>query len=149
MRKDITYKAEKGYIEGMLKNGYTFKIDLEDYPVISRYSWYQDGDGYLRNKGLGYMHRFLADTPEGLQTDHINRERNDNRKQNLRHATQYENQLNRERKNHVGVYQEKRTGRWQAYISKNKKRYHLGMFASESEAIEARKKAEQALLGTS
>lgn len=40
------------------------------------------------------MHRFLVDAPPELQIDHINRNRLDNRRENLKWATQSENMRN-------------------------------------------------------
>lgn len=46
---------------------------------------------------------------------------------------------------HTGIYLDKRTGKWQAYINFQKKRYHLGMFKTKDQAIRARKSAEKKL----
>lgn len=46
---------------------------------------------------------------------------------------------------HTGVYLDKRTGKWQAYINFQKKRYHLGMFKTKEQAIRVRKSAEKKL----
>ena len=46
---------------------------------------------------------------------------------------------------HTGIYLDKRTGKWQAYINFQKKRYHLGMFKTKEQAIRARKSAEKKL----
>lgn len=46
---------------------------------------------------------------------------------------------------HTGVYLDKRTEKWQAYINFQKKRYHLGMFKTKEQAIRARKSAEKKL----
>ena len=42
-----------------------------------------------------------------------------------------------------GVYKNNKSGIWQAYISVNKRRIHLGSYKSIEEAIQARVKAEQ------
>ncbi len=42
------------------------------------------------------MHRIIMDTPKGMDTDHINRNKLDNRKSNLRIVTRSANNLNRE-----------------------------------------------------
>ena len=46
---------------------------------------------------------------------------------------------------HTGVYFDKRTEKWQAYINFQKKRYHLGLFKNKEQAIRARKSAEKKL----
>jgi AP2 domain len=42
----------------------------------------------------------------------------------------------------IGVNQDKRTGRWRAYISKNNRRINLGFYSTKDEAVAARRKAE-------
>ena len=44
---------------------------------------------------------------------------------------------------YTGVYLDKRSGKWQAYINFQKKRYNLGLFKDIHDAIKARKVAEE------
>lgn len=46
---------------------------------------------------------------------------------------------------HTGVYLDKRTGKWQAYINYKKKRYYLGCFKDMEDAVRARKEGEAQL----
>ena len=80
--------------------------------------------------------------------DHINGDSLDNRIVNLRLVTHTENMRNRSRNaNHVsecaGVYQEKRTGKWYAFIGTGGSRSYLGSFQDKSDAISARLNAER------
>lgn len=43
---------------------------------------------------------------------------------------------------HTGVYLDKRSGKWQAYINYKNKRYYLGFFTNIDDAIRARKEGE-------
>jgi len=66
---------------------------------------------FIRLGKLYRSHRLIwiyhyGDIPEGLQIDHINRIRNDNRIENLRVVSQSTNNLNQDRKN-VRLYQHK------------------------------------------
>lgn len=77
-------------------------VDDEDYEWLNQWKWYCDGDGYAvrnpgprRNRTRIYMHRLINKTPDELQTDHINRDRLDNRKANLRNATRQQNNRNK------------------------------------------------------
>ena len=45
----------------------------------------------------------------------------------------------------TGVYYLERLGKWEAYISFRKKRYHLGVFSSKDDAVKARSRAEETL----
>ena len=44
---------------------------------------------------------------------------------------------------YTGVYFDKRSGKWQAYINYQKKRYYLGLFGKIDDAVKARKLAEK------
>ena len=46
---------------------------------------------------------------------------------------------------HPGVWYNKRSARWEAYINFQKKRYHLGSFKQKEEAVSARQSAEKKL----
>lgn len=77
-----------------------------------------------------------------LQVDHINGVRCDNRISNLREATRAENQQNRKITEGGGQFSKgthcnKRTGRWEASISVDGTRLHLGTFDTQEEAHKA------------
>jgi hypothetical protein len=62
-------------------------IDEQDAPLVAGRRWYLNPDGYAcrREGGVSvYMHRLLAEAPRGAVVDHINRNRLDNRRANLR-----------------------------------------------------------------
>jgi len=76
-------------------------VDDDDYEELNQYKWGLSGNGYVtRVERVGrksikfYLHRFVNKTPDGLMTDHINRNKLDNRKSNLRSATLSVNKLN-------------------------------------------------------
>lgn len=77
------------------------------------------------------------DIPEGMQIDHINGNRIDNRFENLRLVTDRGNNQNRKvhRKGKlVGCSFNEREGRYEAKIRIGKKAIHLGRYATEEEA---------------
>ena len=83
-------------------------IDDEDYSWLSQWKWYLSGSGYaVRHvsceKGYHsvYMHRLILNltSPNVLQTDHINGDRLDNRRCNLRAVTRSQNAQNRHKLN--------------------------------------------------
>lgn len=78
------------------------------------------------------------------QIDHQDHDRANNRWLNLRQATHAENGKNqsRRRRGYPGVRQRKDTRKWQAEISIGGEKEALGCFATEAEAIAARKAAE-------
>ena len=88
------------------------KVDTADYSLVSRYSWYYR-DGYAVskiNRREVRMHRMILNEtdPERL-VDHINRNRLDNRRLNLRVYTPKENANNRETSRHIIAFGESKT----------------------------------------
>lgn len=81
------------------------------------------------------------------EVDHRNRVKSDNRWANLRLASHKQNCENVGMRKHNtsgarGVYLQK-NGRWQAYITSNKTRFHLGRFDDFEAAVAARRLAEE------
>ena len=119
-------------------------IDLEDIDKIKNYKWRVNDNGYVLTDIKGTtkkirLHRFIMDCPDDKVVDHINHDRLDNRKSNLRICTQQQNLMN---KKSVGVTFDKRRNKWYAQIMHNRKHVFLGSFNTKEEAIEARKRAE-------
>ncbi len=108
--------------------------------------------GYINFRGNKNAHRWIFEVmgvpiPEGMQVDHINHIKDDNRWCNLRLVTASENAKNRtinsnNKSGVAGVNWYKITNRWQAHIKHLGKRIHLGYFKVFSEAVNARKNAE-------
>ena len=86
----------------------------------------------------------------GQFVDHINKNRADNRKHNLRCCRRAENDRNRgtystNTSGVTGVYFDKRRNKWVASISFDKKRTFIGRFATKEDAIQARLEKEAEL----
>lgn len=127
-----------------------FLCDVEDLEKLLDYTWHKNPDGYAvarkkrcKNGSKETAHGLVMGRQEGKEIDHINRNKLDNRKENLRFVTHSENMRNVEKvlKHNAGVYWRK--GRYISSIHVKDKTIHLGCFASEEEAIAARKKAEK------
>lgn len=73
-------------------------INIEDYKLCKDYKWYLDSLGYVRtsinNKKIR-LHRFLLNPQNNETIDHINRNRLDCRRSNMRIVTRRENSYNR------------------------------------------------------
>jgi hypothetical protein len=111
----------------------------------------RSGKGYLRvaiNKVRYLAHRIVyamyhGDCPDGLEIDHINGVKDDNRIENLRLVTTRENCCNRGNHRNGKLYgcrQNKSTGKWQALAHVGKKHVCLGSYVTELEAHEVYKK---------
>lgn len=133
--------------EIILKSGSVAIVDDDDYPLLSRYTWYENEKGYaithVNGKHLTLMHRFILNPLPSLQVDHINRIKLDNQKSNLRLCRNNENHWNMaaNRKNNTsgyrGVYFHKQKQKWQAKFNKNKKEIHAGFYNTAIEAARA------------
>ena len=85
---------------------------------------------------------FLEDFNEISQVDHIDRNRTNNNLDNLRMVSQQQNIWNTTKQKNCtsiykGVYHYKRTNKWIAAITINKKRIHLGCYDKELEAAQS------------
>lgn len=145
--------------EIILSNGKITVVDDDDYAHLSEWKWgytkgyaartsYENG-----HKATIYMHRQLMDTPIGMVTDHINGDRLDNRRKNLRICSNEQNLLNRgadkgSSSRFKGVYfRRNKQKHWHAQIRANKKSMHLGSFSTELEAARAYNEAAVRLHG--
>lgn len=117
--------------------GNKFYFDMDDYNRIKEYCWCEEiqDDGYHRlrarienNKPTTMSHLIV-----GKFYDHADRNPLNNRKYNLRQATNQENARNHNKQSNntsgiIGVSWHKRDCVWQAMITLNNKRIHLGSF---------------------
>lgn len=131
---------------GLAKDGYA-TIDKE-FARLDKYYWHLDDMGYARTTISRKNHRlqhFIVGKPEkGFHVDHINRDRLDNRKANLRHITHQSNQYNsglwkHNTSGHKGVFWDKERAKWQVRVGR---RGFVGRYKTLEEALKARKEAE-------
>lgn len=127
-------------------------VDDADFEWLNQWKWYLSGNGYAtRTSKHIRMHRVINNTPDGYDTDHINRDKLDNRRDNLRSVTRSQNNFNslppKDNKSGVkGVWWSERWQLWYAQIKVNGKRYNLGSSKNKNEAIELRLAAESRIL---
>jgi len=124
-------------------------VDDEDYEVFIQWKWCYYQEGYAARKSdfiprkTVLMHRKIMQAPTGMQVDHINGDKLDNRRANLRLCTSQQNTLNQPKRRmetssqYKGVCRDKKTGRWRAMITVNGKQKSLGRFADEIDAAKA------------
>ena len=102
-KKENKYVKRNNYVVGYATNtNNKFYIDNEDYEKIKDISWYEANNGYMShkdtNKKLILLHRLIMNAPNNKVIDHINHNKKDNRKSNLRLVSQKENSRNRKNK---------------------------------------------------
>lgn len=135
-----------------------FYFDMDDYPKIKDYCWYEDFhkvDNYASlqawetNKKIHIpMHHLITEK----FYDHIDRNPFNNRKHNLRKASFLQNSRNKSlainnTSGVTGVGLDKSTNKWRAYIGINYKIERLGYFTNKEDAIRARLQAEKEYFG--
>jgi hypothetical protein len=127
-------------------------VSTQGYAIYRRSERYKNGE-----KKTGLLHGLIIGEHPAKVVDHINGNKLDNRRENLRIVTQVENQANRHRanKNNTsgwrGVFAPPRLAGfarpWTASIVANGKQIFLGNFATMDEAIVARQQAELKYFG--
>lgn len=142
---------KKDYVEVLYRNtGKSFICDIEDWQKVEHMCWSYTYHGYpvtnIGNNIVKRFHQVILDIPEGKVCDHINRDKSDNRRNNLRIVTQQKNTQNSSIRNDnktgcTGVAYYKNLDKYRAYITINQKQINLGYFEDINQAILARLEA--------
>ena len=138
-------------------------VDNNVYPAVCRFKWFENADGYAarhqwvptaRANRVVWLHHLVLDTSDGMLVDHVNGDRLDNRRQNLRLGSRAQNARNKAKPSNnttgfKGVHLDKRRkrNRWHAQINCDGKAYHLGNYPTAEEAARAYDGAALALHG--
>jgi hypothetical protein len=161
MREILLYKALKTgrYLKDSdyLVIGKTI-VDDEDFEIFNKYRWFISEDGYVRHIFntktkilVSYLHRKIMNCPKGKMVDHINHDKLDNRKENLRIVSNSENQMNQKvRKSsskYKGVYWNNHCKNWISQLKCKNKLFYLGIFNSEVEAAKVYNEKDKELFG--
>jgi hypothetical protein len=138
------------------------KVDDDDFEYLSKWKWkfhkshgcdggYAARTCYYKERkqfGIILMHRLLNKTPIDMFTDHINGDKLDNRKQNLRTVSAVSNMQNRgKQKNNTsgfrGLFWDKNRNKWTASFVFNKKTVFRKRFKDKEDAILAIQNAQK------
>lgn len=139
-----------------LTRGMVAKVSPEDYDSFAGFRWCVDNQGYARRRVykrvVVRMHRIVTDAQPGQIVDHINRDKLDNRRCNLRFATRAMNVRNCKIHSHNksgvhGVHWSKQIKRWVVQIRVDGKTRHVGTFTQLEDAASARRRAEATYWG--
>ena len=140
-----------------LTKGFVTIVDEGDYDWLMQWKWcfcngYAiRGHGGRKNRDYIYMHRLIMNFPNSKEIDHINGNKLDNRRSNLRISTRLQNGSNIGKRNGVSKYKgvswHKGDGKWVAQIHPNRIHIHLGCFDNEEDAAFAYNKAAKKHFG--
>ncbi len=128
-----------------LGDGLYAYVDAADFEWLNQWHWRVFSGGYAGRYEDGkmiYMHREIMKPPKGKVTDHINGNKFDNTRANLRNITAGENMHNKIKQPGVssvykGVCYCKAARRWRAQVDCDGKQHRLGYFDDEVEAARA------------
>ncbi len=140
-------KINNGIAEGILPDGTHFKIDADLVDEFSKYHWRMNTKGYIQrsNKKLPKMmlHWFVLgdDANHDYLIDHINRDKTDCRRKNLRKVTPLQNSMNHSKlstnkSGYTGVFWHKGHKRWASNIVINDRHVYLGYLKDKTEAAQ-------------
>lgn len=119
-------------------------VDDGDRALIDQFTWHVNAWGYARTaakqsdgsyRGV-LMHRMILDAREGECVDHINGNKLDNRRSNLRIAPPHHNRRPYKGRKFKGVYMEK-SGRWRSQTKFGKRTFYFGTFDDQISAAKA------------
>lgn len=130
-----------------------FLCDVDDWENSKNICWYKNNTGYARGEIDGRMvlfhdYIFNIDTNSDIEVDHIDGNRLDNRRSQLRICNRQKNALNN------GIYKNNKSGvtgvswhkqheKWCARIQVDHKNIWLGLFDSFDDAVNTRLNAEK------
>lgn len=126
----------------LLTQGKIALVDDDDFEMLSKNKWYYDGRYAIRKSSrlsesyrTIWMHRVVLSTPSGSITDHIDGNKLNNQKHNLRICTHSENKCNvgkyvTNKSGFKGVSFHKASNKFIAQIQLGGKPIYLGTFDS-------------------
>lgn len=132
-------------------------VDDADFDWLAQWKWQYDKklqhavrNTYIKGSGkqgqkndCHVMARDIMDCPADMVVDHINHNRTDNQRENLRICTKQQNSFNKQQRaksntsGFKGVSWNKNAAKWMAKINANNVQIYLGIYSDIREAIEA------------
>ena len=134
-----------------LTQGKITLVSDEDFDLLKSHNWFyhksnHNGNGgyaernvYVNGKQVSLkMHRVILNAQNNFEVDHINSDKLDNRRENLRLAKKGENQKNvGKRKNNTSGFKgiNWHCNKWRARININNQSIYLGHFETKQKAF--------------
>ncbi len=143
-----------------LTKGQMALVDNDDFNWLNQWKWhclngYAARREYFEGKKKSeyiFMHRLINNTPVGYDTDHIDRNKLNNHRKNLRTVTHQQNTFNPKlskssTSSYTGISWDKKNNKWKVHLTINNKYIHLGRFSLLKDAIFARQTGEGRFFG--
>lgn len=157
-KKTNPHEIHDGYATIYTFKGTHFDVDLEDLDRVLKICWSNDGHGYFYGYYSGtrksvWAHRYIMGvTDSSICVDHIDRDKTNCRKSNLRLCTSAQNNMNMpmlktNTSGHPGISWDRFNNAWRVYIHQNNKYIALGRYKTYEEALARRQAAEKEYFG--
>lgn len=138
-----------------LTQGKVALVDDVDYEWLNQFTWSVGDGGYPQARVYGKttrMHKLLLSSSRECPVDHINMNKLDNQKANLRNVSLRQNAINRgkqvnNKSGFKGVYWRVDKRMWQAGIHVYGKTFYLGIFKNILDAAYAYDNAARRVFG--
>lgn len=147
-------KAKRSMKELPLSKGRVAFVSDEDFDRVSKYQWCVNGSGYASAYIDGeqvFLHRFLMGAKKGEEVDHIDQNRFNCQRENMRLCTHGQNIANDGPKanNKLGIkgVDKRSNGRFRVTIRYNYKKIFIGNFITLKEAGLAYNEASKKYFG--
>jgi hypothetical protein len=120
-------------------------VDDEDFNYLDALNWQVDNQNvvstHTKINGERLIHRIILKPPKGVEIDHIDGNRLNNQKSNLRFATSSQNKINRgarkdNKSGYKGVSWHKQRKCWTVRLTINGKYKHLGLYKDIKKAAQ-------------
>jgi hypothetical protein len=136
-------RNDDGFAFVVACDGRQIIVSDEDWHNFSRQSWYIDNYFYALNGNNKKMHKLILECEDKTKViHHINSNTLDNRRQNLAVVSRTVNAHQKKKRSNAtskyfGVSFLNNLKKWEARITKDGKKYHLGYFEDETDAARA------------
>lgn len=127
-------------------------IDTSDVELVKGHKWCRDKNGYVKDSKQQYLHRLILNEYDQY-IDHVDGNKLDNRRSNLRacsNANNLKNRVNLPSNNTsgiIGVRFRKDRNKWYAELQADGVTHRLGSYVTKEEAIKARLEGELKYFG--